>query len=451
MAAVQPKKQLVVKVLIGDDLRRLAFATPEEVSVERIETLMRERNPAWAADTTLVLHIADATPSTNDTPLTTDALRLLLSCSPVIRLSGTLQQRTLSTADPVAPVNVAETAAAAAAATATTTTASTTSSNHTKAAAAETEESATASVYNRLVENFEVRQEAVRDSLALLREMGFPDRPMLHTSLILLHSGNINQVVQSLFAVEASEEHTRKVIEGARCKSNAVFERLHTEAGKLTEQIGEQAGELGKVAGEQAARLGKDTRAAASELERQIGSAERCLRAQVQRYQQQAVERRACRQAVQRAASVRHAAMCDQCHKQIIGSRFKCLTCPDYDLCAHCEALPAVHDAMHLFVKISNPEQLAHNAARLQQLGLQCSPFVMAATAAAPSTAEASVEEVVEALVVQPAVEAATAPPTEPSLVERLQAMGFDDEEACRAALERTGGDLHRACILLLQ
>ena len=35
--------------------------------------------------------------------------------------------------------------------------------------------------------------------------------------------------------------------------------------------------------------------------------------------------------------SVPHRATCDLCKTAVVGIRFKCLTCPDFDLCANCE------------------------------------------------------------------------------------------------------------------
>ena len=45
---------------------------------------------------------------------------------------------------------------------------------------------------------------------------------------------------------------------------------------------------------------------------------------------------------------------CDNCEGQVRGIRYKCNTCPDYDLCSSCEPLP-VHPEDHSFIKIKKP------------------------------------------------------------------------------------------------
>jgi len=46
---------------------------------------------------------------------------------------------------------------------------------------------------------------------------------------------------------------------------------------------------------------------------------------------------------------------CDSCESQIVGTRYKCSSCPDFDLCQACEAKPGVHDPSHMFLKITKP------------------------------------------------------------------------------------------------
>lgn len=43
-----------------------------------------------------------------------------------------------------------------------------------------------------------------------------------------------------------------------------------------------------------------------------------------------------------------HPAICDSCNTRIFGLRFKCLNCPDYDLCYRCTSIEGVHDKEHV-------------------------------------------------------------------------------------------------------
>jgi len=54
-------------------------------------------------------------------------------------------------------------------------------------------------------------------------------------------------------------------------------------------------------------------------------------------------------------APVVHNATCDGCSKRIVGLRFKCNQCPDYDLCSVCMEKKGLHQSDHSFSKIERP------------------------------------------------------------------------------------------------
>jgi hypothetical protein len=54
---------------------------------------------------------------------------------------------------------------------------------------------------------------------------------------------------------------------------------------------------------------------------------------------------------------VHQGVVCDGCGGGIAGIRYKCSSCPDYDLCQTCEAKGGIHDAAHVFLKIAKPVQ----------------------------------------------------------------------------------------------
>ncbi|CAA7264849.1 unnamed protein product [Cyclocybe aegerita] len=65
-----------------------------------------------------------------------------------------------------------------------------------------------------------------------------------------------------------------------------------------------------------------------------------------------------------------HYATCDGCQKTIFGVRYKCMhpECPDYDLCANCEALPIpVHPDNHPLLKMKAPETVIPTVYRVGQ------------------------------------------------------------------------------------
>lgn len=48
-------------------------------------------------------------------------------------------------------------------------------------------------------------------------------------------------------------------------------------------------------------------------------------------------------------------ATCANCLSRIQGARYRCWTCPNYELCEVCESLPSVHDSTHPMLKIRKP------------------------------------------------------------------------------------------------
>ncbi|KAF9055837.1 hypothetical protein BJ165DRAFT_1521806 [Panaeolus papilionaceus] len=62
-----------------------------------------------------------------------------------------------------------------------------------------------------------------------------------------------------------------------------------------------------------------------------------------------------------RAARVTHLARCDLCDSTIIGDRYKCLVCPDYDTCTTCFSITTEQHPGHSFIRIRKPEDfIAH-------------------------------------------------------------------------------------------
>jgi len=50
-----------------------------------------------------------------------------------------------------------------------------------------------------------------------------------------------------------------------------------------------------------------------------------------------------------------HAAFCDGCNNIIVGDRMKCSVCPDFDLCSTCIGKPKIHTEGHKFIPVARP------------------------------------------------------------------------------------------------
>lgn len=59
-------------------------------------------------------------------------------------------------------------------------------------------------------------------------------------------------------------------------------------------------------------------------------------------------------------SDVSHGVSCRVCLKTIVGIRYKCGNCLDFDLCEACEELDGIHDSTHVFLKIRQPLRRKH-------------------------------------------------------------------------------------------
>ncbi|EGO20236.1 hypothetical protein SERLADRAFT_442372 [Serpula lacrymans var. lacrymans S7.9] len=72
-------------------------------------------------------------------------------------------------------------------------------------------------------------------------------------------------------------------------------------------------------------------------------------------------------------SSTKHYATCNACKQRICGVRYKCMhtNCPDFDLCASCEALPIpVHPAIHPLLKMKTVDTVIPTVYRFGQKSL---------------------------------------------------------------------------------
>ncbi|KAF9225555.1 hypothetical protein BS17DRAFT_807785 [Gyrodon lividus] len=65
-----------------------------------------------------------------------------------------------------------------------------------------------------------------------------------------------------------------------------------------------------------------------------------------------------------------HLAVCNSCRQNIRGARYKCVhpSCPDFDLCGNCEALPIpIHPLNHPMLKLRTPDAVIPSVHRVEQ------------------------------------------------------------------------------------
>ncbi|XP_076459408.1 uncharacterized protein LOC143292750 [Babylonia areolata] len=72
-----------------------------------------------------------------------------------------------------------------------------------------------------------------------------------------------------------------------------------------------------------------------------------------------------------RSGYVHEDIICDCCDREIVGTRYICGNCPNYDLCEDCEDIqPSFHDHTHVFIKLRRPNLKAgtHHGVRVPLL-----------------------------------------------------------------------------------
>ncbi|KAL1894114.1 hypothetical protein Cpir12675_003802 [Ceratocystis pirilliformis] len=70
----------------------------------------------------------------------------------------------------------------------------------------------------------------------------------------------------------------------------------------------------------------------------------------------------------------RHHALCDGCDKAILGTRYKCLDCPDWDYCSSCSSTISITHKGHRFVRLYEPMStlVSQRPPAAQHYGVYC-------------------------------------------------------------------------------
>eukprot|EP00050_Salpingoeca_kvevrii_P005731 m.285316 g.285316 ORF g.285316 m.285316 type:complete len:521 (-) comp11358_c0_seq1:153-1715(-) len=139
---------------------------------------------------------------------------------------------------------------------------------------------------------------------------------------------------------------------------------------------------------------------------------------------------------VGRSEPLRHpGVICDACDGPVIGSRFKCTVCPDYDLCAACEER-GIHPG-HFMIRIRDPATRVRGRtllAPLHHLGLGSRRF-RGCPHRMPQAAPASDEQQEEEQE-QPSVDVVETPSTAQPVVSESESESEDAREAPSASPE---------------
>lgn len=73
-----------------------------------------------------------------------------------------------------------------------------------------------------------------------------------------------------------------------------------------------------------------------------------------------------------------HGARCNLCDSRIVGDRYKCTDCPDFDTCSSCFAITVEQHPFHSFVRVTKPDDyMVHDCFSLALFPLSLTPFQM--------------------------------------------------------------------------
>jgi len=162
-----------------------------------------------------------------------------------------------------------------------------------------------------------------------------------------------------------------------------------------------------------------------------------------------------------------HRAICDNCSQRIVGNRYKCNNCEDYDLCEACEKLK-VHVPEHTFTQIARPmcprrfhgkteekpkaeekpevktEVKTEEAEKPVEVAKPVEVVVEAAKPEVVKIEEVKPVEVAKPVEIKPEVKPVEEKPVHPfaDKIEQLAAMGFVDIDRNIALLAKHKGDL---------
>ncbi|KAJ1884303.1 hypothetical protein LPJ66_010675 [Kickxella alabastrina] len=107
------------------------------------------------------------------------------------------------------------------------------------------------------------------------------------------------------------------------------------------------------------------------------------------------------------ASAVHEGVFCDACDKPVVGVRYKCGNCADFDLCEACEATVA-HEYGHLFIKMRQNHRTPNKKPLLDTvflpMPLGCGAALKCASTASRSAVPAAQPQIIQPQIIQPQI-----------------------------------------------